>query len=356
MKILITGICGFTGSTLARAFKEFTTDVDVSGIDNFLRPGSEHNRAPLKAAGVRVFHGDTRCASDFDLLPTVDWVIDAAANPSVLAGVSDESSSRQTVEHNLSGTINLLEYCKRTHAGVVLLSTSRVYSITALANVRLTVENGAYRPQIDSAAPRGLTAEGIAENFSTAPPLSIYGATKLASELLALEYGAAFSFPVWVDRCGVLAGASQFGKADQGIFSFWINSYLRRRPLRYFGFDGAGHQVRDCLHPRDLAALIWRQMQAPDRAGDRMQNVGGGVASAMSLAQLSAWCAARFGEHKVGRESASRAYDLPWVVLDATRARQQWDWRPSVPLGQILEEIAQHAQSHPNWLEISGAQ
>ena len=258
MKILITGICGFTGSTLARAFKEFGTNVDVSGLDNFLRPGSEHNRAPLQAAGVGVFHGDTRCASDFDLLPKVDWVIGAAANTSVSAGVSAESSSRQAVEHNLSGTINVLEYCKTAGAGLVLASTSRVYSISALANLRLTVENDAYRPRLDSATPVGLSAEGIAENFSTAPPLSIYGATKVASEVLALEYGSAFGFPVWIDRCGVLAGAGQFGKADQGIFSFWINSYLRRRPLRYIGFDGEGHQARDCLHPRDLAVLIWQ--------------------------------------------------------------------------------------------------
>jgi CDP-paratose 2-epimerase len=355
MKILITGICGFTGSTLARAFKEFGTNVDVSGLDNFLRPGSEHNRTPLKAAGVGVFHGDTRCASDFDLLPKVDWVIDAAANPSVSAGVSAESSSRQAVEHNLSGTINVLEYCKTAGAGLVLASTSRVYSISALANLPLTVKDNAYRPRLDSATPVGLTVEGIAENFSTAPPLSIYGATKVASEVLALEYGSAFSFPVWIDRCGVLAGAGQFGKADQGIFSFWINSYLRRRPLRYIGFNGEGHQARDCLHPRDLAALIWQQMQAPDRASERIQNVSGGVASAMSLAQLSAWCAARFGEHRVGREPTARAYDLPWVVLDAARAREQWDWRPRIPLEQILEEIAQHAQSHPNWLEVSGA-
>src|SRR5438045_8712092 len=141
MKILITGICGFTGSTLARAFKEFATDVDVSGIDNFLRPGSEYNRAPLKAAGMRVFHGDTRCASDFDLLPTVDWVIDAAANPSVLAGVNGESSSRQLMEHNLGGTLQLLEFCKRHSAGMIMLSTSRVYSLEQLSGIPVEVKN-----------------------------------------------------------------------------------------------------------------------------------------------------------------------------------------------------------------------
>ena len=109
MKILIAGICGFTGSTLARTFQEFDSNVEVSGIDNFLRAGSELNRSQPKTTGVRVLHGDVRCPSDFDLLPKVDWVVDAAANPSVLAGVTEDSSSRQLLEHNLVGTINLLE-------------------------------------------------------------------------------------------------------------------------------------------------------------------------------------------------------------------------------------------------------
>src|SRR5947207_5034614 len=354
MKILITGICGFTGSTLARAFKELDDAVDLSGIDNFLRPGSERNRTSLKALGIRVLHGDVRCPSDFDSLPKVEWVIDAAANPSVLAGVGPDSSSRQSVEHNLGGTINLLEYCKSTGAGFVLLSTSRVYSVAPLASLPLTVENDAYRPQIGRDSPPGLSSEGVTENFSTKPPLSIYGVTKLASEMLALEYGAAFGFPVWINRCGVLAGAGQFGKPDQGIFSFWINAYLRQRPLRYIGFDGKGRQVRDCLHPRDVATLLWQQMQSPNRSIERLQNVGGGIASAISLAQLSAWCAARFGQHQVEREPGSRPYDLPWMVLDSTRARQEWDCRPSMSLEQILEEIAHHAEAHPEWLEISG--
>jgi CDP-paratose 2-epimerase len=355
MKILITGICGFTGSTLARAFQNFDSGIELCGIDNFLRPGSEWNRAPLKESGVRVAHGDVRCPSDFDLLPEVEWVIDAAANPSVLAGVKGDSSSRQSLEHNLGGTVNLLEYCKKSGAGFILLSTSRVYSIAPLATLSLAIENDAYCPQLGRDCPAGLSSEGVAENFSTTPPLSIYGATKLASEILALEYGEAFGFPVWINRCGVLAGGGQFGKPDQGIFSFWINSYLRRQPLRYIGFDGEGHQVRDCLHPRDVAALVWQQMRSPTRGVERIQNVGGGTASAMSLAQLSAWCAGRFGEHKVEPAPGMRPYDLPWMVLDSTRARRQWNWRPTVPIEQILEEIARHAQVHPEWLKISGA-
>src|SRR5207245_1663809 len=80
----------------------------------------------LKRLGVRVLHADIRMASDFEALPAVDAVIDAAANPSVLAGVDGTTSSRQVVEHNLGGTIEMLELCRRQRSAFVLLSTSRV--------------------------------------------------------------------------------------------------------------------------------------------------------------------------------------------------------------------------------------
>ena len=172
-------------------------------------------------------------------------VLETAANPSVLAGVDGRASSRQLVEHNLLGTVNTLEYCRRHKAAFVLLSTSRVYSITPLAALPLQVRDGAFEPDPACPLPPGLTAAGVREDFSTAPPVSLYGATKLASEQLALEYGGAYGFPVWINRCGVLAGAGQFGRPDQGIFTYWINSWLRRRPLRLHrlwrpGLSGAG--------------------------------------------------------------------------------------------------------------------
>src|SRR5262245_5302142 len=109
MKILITGICGFAGSTLARAFCEAGAAFEIHGIDNLSRPGSEINRRSLGQYGVQFRHGDVRNMSDLSDMPAVDWVIDAAANPSVLAGISDTMNSRQVLEHNLIGTINLLE-------------------------------------------------------------------------------------------------------------------------------------------------------------------------------------------------------------------------------------------------------
>ncbi len=354
MRILISGICGFVGSTLARTLLAAGRGYEIHGFDNFIRPGSESNRADLKAVGVKLFHADLRAASDLETLPAVDWVIDAAANPSVLAGVDGKTSSRQLVEHNLGGTINLLEYCKTHKAGFILLSTSRVYSIAPLADLKVTAVNGAFVPATDHPFPTGLSSAGLDETFATTAPISLYGSTKLASEALALEYGETFGFPVFVNRCGVLAGAGQFGRADQGIFAYWINAWRQKRPLKYLGFGGHGHQVRDCLHPRDLVPLLEKQFAAHKiPATDRIANISGGAASAMSLKQLSAWCAGRFGPHAVVSDGALRPFDIAWIVLDSAKAKRVWNWQPAIPAPAILEEISLHADKNPDWLELS---
>src|ERR1700704_1200833 len=354
MKILISGVCGFVGSNLAEGLLRNVAGREIIGLDNLSRAGSHLNLEPLRKRGVTVRHADLRCPSDLEGLSSVDWIIDAAANPSVLAGVDGATSSRQLLEHNLSGTMNVLELAKRSRAGFTLLSTSRVYSVKALSEIPVVAdENDAFAPDVAVPLPGGVSAQGIAESFSTAAPVSLYGASKLASEAIALEYGEAFDFPVWINRCGVLAGAGQFGHADQGIFSFWINAYLRRQPLKYIGFDGAGHQCRDCFHPRDLLPLLERQFERSGSGKPRIVNLGGGLDNAMSLAQLSKWCEARFGPHQVASEPTPRPFDVPWLVMDSRLAEQAWEWRPSIKLEAILEEIAQHAQDHPDWLKIS---
>lgn len=353
MKILITGICGFVGSTLARCLHE--AGHEITGFDNYIRPGSETNRGPLLALGIRVLTADLRFPSEIDALPPADFVIDAAANPSVLAGVDGRTSSRDLVDHNLCGTVNILEYCKRRRAGFILLSTSRVYSIPALATLPVEVASDAYRPApIAYRLPPGLTPAGLTEDFATTAPVSLYGATKLASEILALEYGATFGFPVFINRCGVLAGAGQFGRADQGIFAYWINSWLRKQPLKYLGFDGTGHQVRDCLHPRDLIPALQKQFAAPDLPlADRIAHFSGGAASATSLRQLSNWCEQRFGPRTVSPDGSPRPFDIPWLVLDHAKAQRLWNWTPVTTTDAICEEIAAHAEAHPHWLELS---
>ena len=176
MKITITGICGFVGSCLARHLLEHRDGLTILGIDNLVRPGSEMNRSSLEHLGVQIFHGDVRMSSDLDLLPAADWVIDAAANPSVLAGVDGKTSLRQLMEHNLVGTLNVLEYCRRSNAGLLLLSSSRVYSIPALASlpVRPVGNDSARALALDAARPlpAGVSEAGISERFSVSPPVS----------------------------------------------------------------------------------------------------------------------------------------------------------------------------------------
>jgi CDP-paratose 2-epimerase len=157
----------------------------------------------------------------------------------------------------------------------------------------------------------------------------------------------------------VLAGAGQFGKADQGIFSYWIHSWNAKRPLKYIGFGGSGLQVRDCLHPRDIAPLLLRQMEVSPEGKPKILNLAGGIENSMSLRELSLWCAehlfpaVRFNDPgEISSSQSSRPYDIPWAVLDSSLAARIWNWRPITPLQTLLEEIKTHAEQNPGWLEL----
>lgn len=342
------------GSTLAKAFKESNPEFEIFGIDNFVRPGSWLNKKGLDQLNIRVYHGDIRQESDLALLPKADWVIDAAANPSVLAGVDGKSSSLQLVQNNLFGTVNLLEYCKRHKAGFILLSTSRVYSIPGLATLRLKVVKDAFFPDTEQEFPPGISLQGVSEEYSVLPPVSLYGSTKVCSEHLAMEYGATFDFPVWINRCGVLAGPGQFGHPGQGIFAYWIHSFREQCSLNYIGFNGTGYQVRDCLHPKDLVPLLKKQFNEPlNSAKPKILNFSGGIKNSMSLKQLSVWCQKHIGDNIVNPKQSTRPFDIPWMVLDSTRAKDVWNWEPETSIEDVLLAIAIFAGKNDNWSRIS---
>src|SRR5436305_13473701 len=130
MTILITGGAGFAGSNLAVKLKKNYSLYTIIAFDNLKRRGSELNLPRLKAKDIIFMHGDIRCKEDLYFTNKIDLVIDASAEPSVLAGIT--SPVEQVINNNLSGTINCLELARNHKASFIFLSTSRVYPIASL--------------------------------------------------------------------------------------------------------------------------------------------------------------------------------------------------------------------------------
>ena len=343
MRILITGGAGFVGSNLAAMFAA-TPAVSVIAFDNLRRRGSELALPRLREAGVAFVHGDIRNPEDLESLPAADLLIECSAEPSVHAGY--DGGARYLVNTNLTGTFNCLEYARRHGTAVVFLSTSRVYSIPALRGLPLRVEGDRFVLPAGEAGP-GWCERGIAEDFPTGAPRSLYGTTKLASELLVEEYNAAFGLRTIVNRCGVITGPWQMGKVDQGFFVLWAACHLYGRPLRYIGFGGKGRQVRDVLHVADLFDLIRLQIADFDRHSGHCYNVGGGAGVSISPAELTEACRGRTASRlQPGEEPATRSADIPYYVTDHGAVTRAAGWAPRRTVEMILDEVLEWLGRH----------
>ncbi len=336
MRILITGGAGFVGSNLALLFAK-TPGSAVTAFDNLHRRGSELALPRLREGGVSFVHGDIRNPEDLDNLPAADLLIECSAEPSVHAGY--DGGARYLVNTNLTGTFNCLEYARRHGTAIVFLSTSRVYSIPALRALPLRVEGQRLALPAGEAG-AGWSERGINEDFPTGAPRSLYGTTKLASELLIEEYNAAFGLRTIINRCGVITGPWQMGKVDQGFFVLWAACHLYGRPLRYTGFGGKGHQVRDVLHVADLFDLISLQTAALDQHAGHSYNVGGGIQTSISLAELTDLCRARTASRlEPGEDPTTRPADIPYYVTDHGAVTRATGWTPKRSVEMILEEV-----------------
>lgn len=348
MRILITGGAGFVGSNLALLLAE-QRGSDVIAFDNLHRRGSELTVPRLRANGVVFVHGDVRSPEDFDDLPSVDLVIECSAEPSVHAGY--DGGARYLLNTNLLGTINCLDYARRHRSAVIFLSTSRVYSIEALRQLPLR-RDGDRLAVATGESGTGWSERGIAENFATTGPRSLYGASKLASELLIEEYHAAYGLRTIINRCGVLTGPWQMGNVDQGFFVLWAARHLYGGTLAYRGFGGTGHQVRDVLHVADLFDLICNQIDALELHSGRTYNVGGGPEVSVSLAELATLCAAHTGNRlELGSEPATRPADIPFYVTDTALVRAATGWTPTRSVKAILDEVLEWLTRHRAELE-----
>ena len=340
MKILITGGAGFVGSALARHFLQSSSGNDVVIFDNLRRRGSESNLSSLIASGATFIHGDVRNPADLEALAgNFDVLIEASAEPSVLAGMGD--SPRYVLDTNLVGAINCLEFARRRCASLIFLSSSRIFSITPLLQLPLVEITTRLDLEHTAQGTQGASYAGIAEDFARDSHRSYYGTSKLAAELLCQEYAAQSSLPVVVNRCGVIAGPGQFGKTDQGVFTLWVARHYFGRPLKYTGFGGKGIQVRDLLHPDDLCDLISMQLAAMNQVSGQTFNVGGGRAGSVSLQEFTNICQTTTGRSvTIDEDPATNAVDIPWYISDHEKITALLGWSPQRRPKQIVEDIA----------------
>jgi CDP-paratose 2-epimerase len=308
----------------------------VVGFDNLRRRGSELNLARLREAGVSFAHGDVREPEDLLGLGELHALVECSAEPSALAG--SDGNTGYAVRSNLLGAYHCLELARREGAQLVFLSTSRVYPFALLDSLAYEEAPTRYELAPAQAVP-GASAAGIAEAFPLDGPRTLYGATKLAAELLIAEYAEAFGLRAVVNRCGVIAGPWQMGKVDQGVFTYWLLAHHFGRELRYIGYGGTGKQVRDLLHVDDLVDLVEDQLVRPDHWAGATVNVGGGRATSLSLLETSELCRELTGNDvAVEASGEQRPGDVRVYLSDCARLFELTEWRPRRDARAILAD------------------
>jgi CDP-paratose 2-epimerase len=336
-RILITGGAGFVGSNLAVSLAARHPEWEILTLDNLYRRGSELNLPRLEEAGVEFVRGDVREPADLERLPEISSLIECSAEPSVMSGTDGDTS--YLVHTNLTGAYNCLELARRDGAFLVFLSTSRVYPVEPQLALALVEKPTRFELADEQKLP-GASAAGIAEEFPIEGHRTLYGATKLAAELLIEEYRAGQGVPAVIDRCGVIAGPWQMGKVDQGVFTHWVLAHHFQRPLTYIGFGGEGKQVRDLLHVEDLVDLAERQLLDPESWDGRTVNVGGGRDVSLSLRETTAICNELTGnEVPIEPVAETREGDVPIYLSDCGKLFGLDEWRPKRSAERVLADI-----------------
>jgi CDP-paratose 2-epimerase len=326
------------GSNLAILFKRNNPSLSIVALDNLKRRGSELSLRRLQEVGVEFVHGDVRLKSDFEEAGGFDLLIDCSAEPSVLAGTN--GSPAYVIDTNLTGTLNCLEACRTQGASFIFLSTSRVYPIAPL--MKLNYTEGETRFNLSSNQTiRGASEHGVSEDFVLDGARSLYGASKLASELFVSEYLESYGLKGVVNRCGVLTGPWQMGKVDQGVIALWIAKHVYEKQLSYIGFGGTGKQVRDIMHVEDLFDLIVLQLAQLDGCSGETFNVGGGSEVSVSLRELTEQCQRATGKRiPIKQVPENRPNDIPVYLSDCRKVMSRFAWKPQRSVEMIVDEMA----------------
>lgn len=351
-RLLVTGGAGFVGSHVACALKTRYPRLEVIALDNLRRRGSELNLARLSHAGVRFLHGDIREPGDLERVGALDALVEASAEPAVLAGYGPERG--YLVQTNLMGTVNCLELALARRADFVFLSTSRVYPLEGLRALPWREEATRFAlapgPDAVGASPRGIDAR-----FPLAGTRTLYGATKLASELLIAEYVAGFGLRAVIDRLGCIAGPWQMGASEQGVAAHWLLCHQQDRPLAYIGYAGSGKQVRDFLHVADLVDLVELQLARMPELSGRTFSAGGGLENSLSLLEMTALCRELTGrELAIDRVDEERPGDARILVMDNAEIEAALGWRPRRSVRRIFEDLHEWAVKHRDEIAALG--
>lgn len=320
MKILVTGGCGFVGTNLALYLKSKKFNVD--SLDNLSRKGSKYNLELLNKKKINNYKIDISEINQINKLPKYDLIIDCCAEAAVEVSKKDIDKVFNT---NLIGTLNILKKIKNDKSKIIYLSTSRVYPVSTSKKIiksKLKI-NKLY-----------------SEKDSLTGPKTIYGLTKLSSEMLIEEFSYAFGIKYLINRCGVISGPLQFGKQDQGFVSLWVWRHLNKKNLKYIGYGGNGHQVRDVLHIDDLCNLIYLQIKKFKEIFNKTFTVGGSKTSHTSLYQLTKVCE-KITDNKIKFKKILKTsiYDIPYYITDNSLITKYYKWKPKKNIKDVVNDI-----------------
>ena len=325
MKILITGGCGFVGSNLAIFLKKHFKS--ITSLDNLYRNGSLLNLKRINSKGIKNYKIDIKNEKKILQLPKFDLIIDCCAEASVEKSKSD---LRRVFDTNLLGTLNILLKCKKDNAKIIFLSSSRVYSIESLNKL---INQKILKKKIN-------LKKEIQLNFDTSNAKSIYGFTKLASENLIKEFSYLYKIKYLINRCGVVSGPWQFGKVDQGFVSLWVWKHINKKIIKYIGYGGNGHQVRDIIHIEDLCELILKQIKKINFINNKIFSVGGGFKNSISLNSLTELCKKLTGNScLIKRIKQTSLYDIPYFVSSNRQVSRAYSWVQKKNIKDLVRDV-----------------
>jgi CDP-paratose 2-epimerase len=339
-KLLVTGSSGLIGSEVVVFFHG--QGWETHGIDNNMRKDffgpqgdTSSNRDRLRSSLKRFSHHEVDVRNRDHLLETVtqikpDAIIHTAAQPS-----HDLAASRpfDDFDVNAVGTLTLLEAARRTcpEAPFVHMSTNKVYGDGP--NRLPLVEK---ETRWDYAEPADF--DGIKETFAIDNAMhSIFGASKLAADVMVQEYGRYFQMPTCCLRGGCLTGPNQSGAELHGFLSYLIKCNLEGKSYKVFGYKGK--QVRDNIHSLDVARFMNEFIQAPRIA--EVYNIGGGRENSVSILEAFSLISEISGK-KMEYEyvDQNRKGDHICYISDLTKMKTHYpDWAISKDLRETFEEI-----------------